>query len=152
VSLPRRRAEDGVTFTRRLEAAGARRCLGGSKFTRSPQKLRAAAMRRSYSVRMPDLAMTPQPIELRLTGSFDMPAARKLCDDLIGAARTPFLVDVSQVRELHPDALAHLCRAVSLLRGRVAMRGLSRHHFRLLAYLGAPLPRRGMARRRRADP
>lgn len=87
-------------------------------------------------------ALLSRPVVLRLTGNLDMPAARMLCDDLIGDARTPFIVDVSGVRELHDDALAHVCRAVSLLRGRVLVRGLNRRQSRMLDYLGVPAPRR----------
>jgi hypothetical protein len=80
-----------------------------------------------------------RPVELRLTGSLDLPAARELCDTLIGAGREGVVVDVSLVREMHADAVALLSRALCLLGGRVTLRGLSRHHRRLLRYLGAPV-------------
>lgn len=86
--------------------------------------------------------MNARTIELRLSGKLDMPAARTLCDDLIAAARTPFVVDVRHVTEIDDRALAHVCRAVSLLRGRVALRGLSRRHSRMLSHRGVPPPRR----------
>jgi hypothetical protein len=70
-----------------------------------------------------------EPIEFHLTGSLDLPAARRLCDSLIGAGRARLVVDVSRARELHDDALALLSGALKLLGARVA----------LLRYLGAPL-------------
>jgi hypothetical protein len=80
-------------------------------------------------------------IELRLTGSFDLPAARQLCDALIGAGRETFVVDLSHAAEIHDDALALLARALSLVGKRVSMRGLNRHHVKVLRYLGAPVVR-----------
>jgi hypothetical protein len=79
------------------------------------------------------------PLEFRLTGSFDLPAARQLCDDLIAAGRGRLVVDVSHARELHDDALALLSRAMCLLGARVSMRGLTQHHLKVLRYLGAPV-------------
>jgi hypothetical protein len=80
-----------------------------------------------------------RPIEFRLTGSFDLPAARQLCDALIGAGRERLVVDVSHTCELHDDALALLSRAMCLLGKRVSLRGLNHHHVRVLRYLGAPV-------------
>jgi hypothetical protein len=80
-----------------------------------------------------------EPFEFHLTGSLDLPAARRLCDALIGAGRVRLVVDVSRARELHDDALALLSGALKLLGPRVSLRGLNRHHAKLLRYLGAPL-------------
>lgn len=80
-----------------------------------------------------------RPLEFRLTGTFDLPAARQLCDALIGAGRERLVVDVSHTSELHDDALALLSRAMCLLGTRVSMRGLNKHHVRVLRYLGAPV-------------
>lgn len=80
-----------------------------------------------------------EPIEFHLTGSLDLPAARRLCDSLIGAGRERLVVDVSRARELHDDALALLSGALKLLGARVVLRGLNQHHAKLLRYLGAPL-------------
>jgi hypothetical protein len=80
-----------------------------------------------------------KPIEFRLIGSFDLPAARQLCDALIGAGRERLVVDASHAREVHDDALALLSRALRLLGPRVTMRGLNQHHATLLRYLGSPV-------------
>jgi hypothetical protein len=88
---------------------------------------------------MTETSVTPPRAEYRLTGSFDLAAARTLCDALIAGGRREVLVDVTRVRDVHDDALALLSRAMHVLRGRVALRGLNRHQLRVLRYLGAPL-------------
>lgn len=82
--------------------------------------------------------VAPPALELRLSGSFDLPAARALAETLIAAGRVRIVLDFGHARELHADALALLSRALQLVGERVSLRGLTRHHVRLFRYLGVP--------------
>ncbi len=47
-------------------------------------------------------------------------------------------IDFRRVRECQGPALARLAEAMRSGRARVALRGMSEHHLKLLGYLGAP--------------
>lgn len=73
---------------------------------------------------------------------FDVPAALRLADHI---ARMPpaslVVVDFLRTRECHDFALAALSQALVRLRRdgpQVRLRGLNRHHARVLKYLGSP--------------
>ncbi|MFO0584923.1 MAG: STAS domain-containing protein [Anaeromyxobacter sp.] len=74
---------------------------------------------------------------IRLDGTFDLPAARRVADAVIAARPEEQLeVDLTGVREFHDFGVAVLAQALAKGRGKVAVRGLRRHHVRLLRYLG----------------
>ena len=52
------------------------------------------------------------PLELKVTGTFDLPAARRVCGAVILAGRVPVVLDLAQAPELRADALALLARAL----------------------------------------
>jgi hypothetical protein len=74
-------------------------------------------------------------LTIRMSGVFDVPAARRFADALGEAHGRAVHVDVTQVREFHDFAVALLARALSG-RERTTVTGLREHHVRLLAYLG----------------
>ena len=75
---------------------------------------------------------------LRLEGTFDVPAAWRVRDEVARAPRLArVIVDFTHVTHCHEFALAVLFTALATLRrGGVEMRGLSKHHLTLLRYLG----------------
>jgi len=74
---------------------------------------------------------------IRLEGTFDLPAARRVAD-AVAAARTDeeLEVDLTAIREFHDFGVAVLAQALAKGRAKVSVRGLRRHHVRLLRYLG----------------
>jgi hypothetical protein len=79
---------------------------------------------------------------LRPEGVFDIDAARRL-SELLSRARADevFTVDLGQVHEFHDHSIAILAGVLGgSCAARVAVRGLSQHHARLLRYFGIDLP------------
>ena len=74
-------------------------------------------------------------LTIRMSGVFDVPAARRLADALAEARERAVHVDLTQVREFHDFGVALLARALAGRAG-TTVAGLREHHVRLLAYLG----------------
>lgn len=72
---------------------------------------------------------------IRMSGVFDVPAAKRLADALVEAGERAVHVDLTQVREFHDFGVALLARALAGRAG-TTVAGLREHHVRLLAYLG----------------
>jgi hypothetical protein len=86
-------------------------------------------------------------LTIRMSGVFDVPAARRLADSLAEAGGRAVHVDLTQVREFHDFGVALLARALAGRAG-TSVAGLREHHVRLLAYLGidaGPGPREAPA-------
>jgi len=79
--------------------------------------------------------LDPEHQVIRMEGTFDMPAARRVAEALQATpAGQEVRLDLTRVREFHDFGMAVLARA---LQGRrVDVRGLGTHHVRLLRYLG----------------
>jgi anti-anti-sigma regulatory factor len=77
---------------------------------------------------------------LRLLGTFDGSAARKLLGQIQSEREHDIVIDVASVRGFDEVGVAALARLVET-RGdrRIALRGLSTHQLRILRYLGAGL-------------
>jgi len=74
---------------------------------------------------------------IRIEGTFDLPAARRVAEALVSARGDEAVeVDLTRVREFHDFGVAVLAQALAAGRARVSVRGLQRHHVRLLRYLG----------------
>lgn len=74
---------------------------------------------------------------LRMEGTFDVPAAWRVRDQVAKAPKSArVIVDFSRVPHCHEFALAVLFTALATLQRGVEMRGLSKHHLTLLRYLG----------------
>lgn len=89
----------------------------------------------------------PREVLLRLEGTFDVRAARRV-DATIDRAGPGerVVVDVSLVREFHDFGIAVLGQTVKhAAPGRVALRGLRQHQARLLRYFGVDAGRFGPA-------
>jgi anti-anti-sigma regulatory factor len=84
---------------------------------------------------------------LRLSGSFDLPQALELRDELAGLDGEVIL-DFSQVDDLRVHALGIVAQAAG---GRTHLLGLRQHHVDVLAYLGFEVDERGRLLRRPAD-
>ena len=77
---------------------------------------------------------------LRLLGTFDGEAVRELLDDIHAEPERDIVVDVSLVRGFDEVGVAALARLVEATEDhRIAIRGLSTHHLRILRYLGSAL-------------
>jgi hypothetical protein len=74
-------------------------------------------------------------LTIRMSGVFDVPAARRFADALGEARGRAVHVDLTQIREFHDLAVALLARALAGRAG-TTVAGLREHHVRLLAYLG----------------
>jgi hypothetical protein len=84
---------------------------------------------------------------LRLSGSFDLPQALELRDELAGTG-DEVILDFSQVDDLRVHALGIVAQAAS---GRIHLLGLRQHHVDVLGYLGFDVDDRGRLVRRPAD-
>jgi hypothetical protein len=74
---------------------------------------------------------------IRIEGTFDLPAARRVAEAVVAAGPGEALeVDLTRVREFHDFGVAVLAQALASGRARVSVRGLRQHHVRLLRYLG----------------
>ncbi len=79
---------------------------------------------------------------MRPEGAFDADVARRFSDQLSRALPDEvFIIDLGQVRELHDYSIAVLARVLAgSCTTRVVVRGLRRHHVRLLRYFGIDMP------------
>jgi len=72
---------------------------------------------------------------IRVTGVLDMSEARRLAEALsLSSDGAELRVDLRSARETHDAAVVALARALGLHNGSIL--GLSRHHERLLGYVG----------------
>lgn len=79
-------------------------------------------------------------VVLAVDGRFDLPAAWRICQRIAHAGPAHRLVvDFSRAVHVLDDALATFVDRAPRLRSHLRLRGLSRHHHRLLAYLGVRL-------------
>jgi anti-anti-sigma regulatory factor len=84
---------------------------------------------------------------VRLSGSFDLPQALELRDELAGIDGEVIL-DFSQVEDLRVHALGIVAQASN---GHTHLLGLRQHHTDVLGYLGFEVDERGRLTRRSAD-
>jgi len=77
-----------------------------------------------------------KPLEIRMDGIFDVPAAQAVVSACDQEAARPVLVDLTRVREFHDFAVAVLAHGIARRRERVTVRGLGAHQRRMLDYLG----------------
>jgi hypothetical protein len=74
---------------------------------------------------------------IRMDGVFDVPAAKRLARELAATdEHEQVRVDLTQVREFHDYGVTVLAQALSSMGARIDVRGLGRHHLRLLRYFG----------------
>ncbi len=73
---------------------------------------------------------------IRLDGVFDVPAARRLAEELEEARYGDVRIDMTRVREFHDFGVALLAQTIAGRRAPTAVLGLQEHHLRLLRYLG----------------
>jgi hypothetical protein len=78
-------------------------------------------------------------LSVQLSSAFLLEDALRIDDAIAGAAPGASVdIDFHLVRECHGAALARLAEAMRSGRARVAVRGMSGHHRKLLGYLGIP--------------
>ena len=83
---------------------------------------------------------SPDEVVLSVNGRFDLPAVWRVCQQIVHAGPVARLVvDFSRAAHVLDDALATFADRAPRLRERLHVRGLSRHHHRVLAYLGMRL-------------
>ena len=76
---------------------------------------------------------------IRMDGAFDVESVRSIEGRLAGLDdRAEVYVDLSRVREFHDHAVARLAEVLATTPGRVSVRGLRQHQYRMLRYLGVP--------------
>ena len=73
---------------------------------------------------------------IMLEGVFDVPAARRLAEELDEARYGEVRIDMTRVREFHDFGVALLAQTIAGRRSPTAVLGLHDHHLRLLRYLG----------------
>ncbi len=74
---------------------------------------------------------------IRIVGVFDLPAAHRVVEALATSdGGSEVYVDLTHVRDFDDRAIAVLGNGLSQARGMVAVRGLLRHHYRMMRYLG----------------
>ncbi len=89
-------------------------------------------------------------VVVRLDGNFDASAAMRLSGWLVEVPSSdPLVLDFSQVRTCEDFPLATVARDLAA-RDRLVVRGLTRHHERMLRYFGVKLDR-FVAERREDD-
>jgi len=80
---------------------------------------------------------SPEPVTMVLEGVFDLPAAQWVVDVLSESDQsTEVYVDLTRIRDFDDRAVALLGRGLSEARSPVSVRGLLRHQYRLMRYLG----------------
>lgn len=80
--------------------------------------------------------MSHEELAFLIRGAFDPAAAARLRDELCGVpANTRVVVDFAGATEITIPALGILAAALGAPDVRVRVRGLARHHARLLEYL-----------------
>jgi hypothetical protein len=67
---------------------------------------------------------------------FDLAAAQRIAQALATGGPDATEVDLRHVRVFHDHGVACLGHVLAAYGGQVSVRGLRRHHFRLLRYLG----------------
>ncbi len=81
-------------------------------------------------------------VVFRLDGTFDAAAANRVCGRLSEIpAHADVVLDFKQVTQLHDHGLLAVAPAIASRAPGVAVRGLGRHHERLLRYFGVELSR-----------
>ena len=84
-------------------------------------------------------AASHRALSVEIGTDFLVEDAQALGDAIASAAPgTEVQIDFRRVRECHAPALARLAEAMRSGRARVALRGASDFHLKLLGYLGAP--------------
>ena len=73
---------------------------------------------------------------IQLEGVFDVPAARRLAEQLEEAGFGEVRVDLTRIREFHDFGVALLAQTIAGRRSPTDVIGLHDHHLRLLRYLG----------------
>ena len=77
------------------------------------------------------------PHTIRIEGTFDRVAAAALRVQLVDCEASEIVIDFAAAGDVQDLGLAALVQGLKLAaRPRVAIRGLSRHHGRMLKYLG----------------
>jgi hypothetical protein len=85
-------------------------------------------------------ALRADELVLAVDGRFDLPAAWNICHRIAHAGPVARLVvDFTRAAQVLDDALATFADRAPRLREHLRVRGLSRHHHRVLAYLGMRL-------------
>jgi len=85
-------------------------------------------------------SLSPDEIVLAVSGRFDLAAAWHVCQQIAHAGPVSRLVvDFSRAVQVLDDALATFADRAPRLREHLRVRGLSRHHHKVLAYLGVRL-------------
>ncbi len=80
---------------------------------------------------------TGQTLLVRLDGVFDVAAAQRVLGTLAKAAPdSEIYIDLTHVREFHDHGVAMLAEGLVQTPHRVSVRGLRRHQYRMLRYLG----------------
>ena len=78
-------------------------------------------------------------VEIRIDGTFDAKAASRLAGWLVEVpAGSPLVLDFTQVRICEDYGLAQVAKDLAT-RERLVVRGLTRHHERMLKYFGVDL-------------
>lgn len=72
---------------------------------------------------------------IEMNGTFDVPAAQFVAEQLQIAGERDVRIDLTHVREFHDFGVALLAKALAG-RHRVSVRGLRTHQVRLMRYLG----------------
>ncbi len=86
-------------------------------------------------------------VVVRIDGHFDASAATRLSGWLVEVPSSdPLVLDFSQVRTCEDFPLATVARDLAA-RDRLVVRGLTRHHERMLRYFGVKLDRFAAAQR-----
>ncbi len=80
----------------------------------------------------------PEPVTmLRMQGPFDVTAAQRVVEALAASEEgSEVYVDLTRVRDFDDRAIALLGSGLSGARGHISVRGLLRHHYRMMRYLG----------------
>jgi hypothetical protein len=83
-----------------------------------------------------NVAMAEARTVIRLDGTFDVPAAKRLARELDELRYADVRIDLTRVREFHDFGVALLANSISGRRAPTSVIGLQEHHLRLLRYLG----------------
>src|SRR5689334_19014823 len=85
-------------------------------------------------------SLNPDEIVIAVLERFDVPAVWRICQQIVHTGPVSRLVvDFSRAAQVLDDALATFADRAPRLREHLFVRGLSRHHHKVLAYLGMRL-------------
>ena len=85
-------------------------------------------------------SLNPDEIVVAVHGRFDIPAVWRICQQIARTGPVSHLVvDFSRAAQVLDDALATFADQAPRLREHLRVRGLSRHHHKVLSYLGMRL-------------